>query len=49
MKKYLITAGGFVLNNEILSWILITIIAAMALIDFVKAVDKEREARKWTD
>ncbi len=49
MKKYLITAGGFVFNNEILSWILIAIIAAMALIDFAKAVDKEREAKKWTD
>lgn len=49
MKKYLITAGGFVLNNEIISWIILAIIAVMALIDFAKAVDKEREAQRWTD
>ena len=39
MKKYLITASLFLFNSEVISWLALTIIAAIALAEFAKAVD----------
>lgn len=36
MKKYLITAGLFVFNNEILSMLAVTIIAVMFVCAFLR-------------
>lgn len=38
MKKYLSIAALFLLNNEVISWIALTIICGVALWSFVKAV-----------
>ena len=41
MKKYAIAASLFVLNNEVISWLALAIICAMALIAFAKAAGRE--------
>lgn len=41
MKKYLAVASLFIFNNEVISWIAITVIAFMALIAFFKEVDRQ--------
>lgn len=40
MKKYLAVASLFVLNNEIISWLTLLILAVMGLVAFVREVDK---------
>lgn len=40
MKKYLAVASLFVLNNEIISWLALLILAVMGLVAFVREVDK---------
>ena len=40
MKKYLAVASLFVLNNEIMSWLALLIIAVMGAVVFLKALDK---------
>lgn len=45
MKKYAIAASLFVLNNEVISWLALMIIAAIALVEFAKAVDREAGKR----
>ena len=40
MKKYLMTASLFLLNNEVISWIALAIIAVMAFIAFLKEAEK---------
>lgn len=47
MKKYIAVASFLILNAEVVSWIVIVVLAVMALRDFVTAIDREREA-KWT-
>ena len=42
MKKYLITSSMFVMNCEILSWFALLAIVAMAIVDFCRAVEKEK-------
>ena len=41
MRKYLSIACVFLLNNEVLSWIALAVIAWMAIVDFAKEVDRE--------
>ena len=45
MKKYAIAASLFLLNNEVLSWLALLIIVAIAVASFAKAVDKEVNER----
>ena len=45
MKKYAIAASLFVLNNEIISWIALLIIAIMGMVEFYLAIEREREGR----
>lgn len=40
MKKYLVTASLFLLNNEIISWLAITAIALMAVCAFLTEAEK---------
>ena len=40
MKKYLIPASLFVFNNEVISVIALTIIAGIALVAFLKEMEK---------
>ena len=40
MKKYLAVASLFVLNNEIMSWLALLILAVMGAVVFLKALDK---------
>lgn len=40
MKKYIAVASLFALNNEVISWIALTIIAFMALVAFLKGMEK---------
>lgn len=49
MKKYIVAASLLMLNAEVLSWIVLAALAVMGVIDFAKAVDREREAQKWTE
>ena len=42
MTKYLIASSLFVMNCEILSWFALLAIVAMAIVDFFRAVEKER-------
>ena len=41
MKSVKLIAVLFLLNNEVVSWIVLTIFAGAALVWFVKAVDRE--------
>lgn len=41
MKNIKWLAGLFLLNNEVVSWIVLTILAGAALVWFVKEVDRE--------
>lgn len=41
MKKYAIAASLFLFNSEVISWLALAIICAMALIAFAKAADRE--------
>lgn len=41
MKKYLSIAAFLLFGNEILSWAVLMVLAVMALVDFVKEVDRE--------
>ena len=45
MKKYIAVASFFVLNNEVISWLVLLVIAVMALVEFYMAVERERESR----
>lgn len=38
MKKYLSIAALFLINNEVISWLALTVICGMALCSFIKAV-----------
>lgn len=40
MKKYLAVASLFALNNEVISVIALTVIAGMALVAFIKELEK---------
>ncbi len=41
MKKYAMAASLFLFNNEVISWLALLIIAAMAFAEFARAVDRE--------
>lgn len=45
MKKYAIAASLFLLNNEVVSWLALLIIVAIAVSSFAKAVDEEVNER----
>lgn len=45
MKKYAIAASLFLLNNEVLSWLALLIIVAIAVASFAKKVEKEVSER----
>lgn len=45
MRKYLCVASLFILNNEVMSWIALLIIAIMGMVEFCLAVEREREGR----
>ena len=45
MKKYAIAASLFLLNNEVISWLALLIIVAIAAASFAKKVDKEVSER----
>lgn len=45
MKKYAIAASLFLFNSEVVSWLALTIITAIALVEFAKAVDREAGKR----
>ena len=45
MKKYLIAASLFALNNEVISWLALLVIVVMGAVDFCIAVDKAKEER----
>ena len=45
MNKYLLAASLFLFNNEVISWLALAIICAMALIAFAKAADAEERER----
>lgn len=40
MKKYIAVASLFILNNEIISWLALLVLAVMAIVAFFKEVDK---------
>lgn len=40
MRKYLAVASLFLLNNEIVSWLALLILAVMGTAAFLKALDK---------
>ena len=40
MKKYILTASLFLMNNEVISWIALAIIAFMAFVAFLKEAEK---------
>lgn len=40
MKKYIAVASLFILNNEIISWLTLLVLAAMGIAAFFKEVDK---------
>ena len=40
MKKYLWASCLFVFNNEIVSWIALTIIAGMAMVSLLKEMER---------
>ncbi len=41
MKKYAIAAASlFVFNNEVISWIAVTVIAGVALVAFLKEMER---------
>lgn len=40
MKKYLVTASLFLLNSEVISWIALAVIAAMAFCAFLKEAEE---------
>ena len=41
MKKYLSIAAVFLLGNEVLSWLALAALVGLAIVDFVKEVDRE--------
>ena len=41
MKKFIAVASLFLFNNEVISWIALTVIAFMAIIAFFKEVDRQ--------
>ena len=45
MKKYLCVASLFVLNNEVVSWIVLLTLAIMGMVEFYLAVERERGNR----
>lgn len=45
MRKYLCAASLFILNNEVISWIALLIIAIMGVVEFYLAIERERESR----
>ena len=45
MKKYIAVASLFVLNNEIVSWLVLLTIAIMGMVEFYLAVERERGNR----
>lgn len=45
MRKYLCVASLFIMNNEVVSWIALLIIAIMGMVEFYLAVEREREGR----
>ena len=40
MKKYIAVASLFILNNEIISWVALTVLAFMALAAFLGNMEK---------
>ena len=40
MKKYAVAASFLLLNNEVISWIAVTVIAGMALVAFLKEAER---------
>lgn len=40
MKKYAIAASFLLFNNEVISWIAVTVIAGMALVTFLKEMER---------
>ena len=40
MKKYIAVASLFILNNEIISWVALTVLAFMALASFLGNMEK---------
>ena len=40
MKKYAIAASFLLFNNEVISWIALTVIAGMAIVEFFVKVGK---------
>lgn len=40
MKKYIAVASLFILNNEIISWLALLVLAVMGIVAFLKEVDK---------
>ena len=40
MKKYLAVASLFVLNNEIMSWLAVLILAVMGTVAFLEGMEK---------
>lgn len=45
MKKYAIAASLFLFNNEVISWLALLIIAAIAITAFATSVGKEVSKR----
>ena len=45
MKKYAIAASLFLLNSEVISWLALLIIVAIAFVEFAKAADREASER----
>lgn len=45
MKKYAIAASLFLFNNEVISWLALLIIAAIAITTFATSVGKEVSKR----
>lgn len=45
MKKYIAVASLFVLNNEIVSWLVLLALAIMGMVEFYLAVERERGNR----
>ena len=45
MKKYLCVASLLIMNNEIISWAVVVVLAVMALADFTKAIENDVSKR----